>query len=145
MKTLVVYDSAYGNTEKIARSIGTALSGEVSIRRVGEVETADVQSVDLLIVGSPTQGGRPTKPVQDFLKALERPVRAAAFDTRARIRWATIFGYAGPRIASALQQKGMTLVAPAEAFYVRGKEGPLEEGEEARAAAWAGTVQGSKL
>ncbi len=137
MKTLVVYDSAYGNTEKIARSIGAALSGEVSIRRVLDANAVDMQSIDLLVVGSPTQGGRPTKPIQDFIGRLEKPLKAAAFDTRARIRWAAVFGYAGQRIAKCLQEKGMTLVAPPEAFYVRGKEGPLENGEPERAAKWA--------
>jgi flavodoxin len=28
MKTLIVYDSAYGNTEKIAEAIGDAITGE---------------------------------------------------------------------------------------------------------------------
>ena len=29
MKTLIVYDSVHGNTEKIARAIGDAIAGEV--------------------------------------------------------------------------------------------------------------------
>ncbi len=143
MKALIVFDSTYGNTERIAQAIGGALSGEVTVQRAGDVEAADVQSADLLIVGSPTQGGRPTKPIQDFLKGLTKPTKAAAFDTRARIKWAAVFGYAGPRIARALQERGMALVAPAEAFYVKGKEGPLEDSEPERAAEWARGLQGS--
>jgi flavodoxin len=54
MKTLVVYDSAYGNTEKIARAIGGAIPGETQVRRVAEVSSAELVSLDLLIVGSPT-------------------------------------------------------------------------------------------
>ena len=33
MKTLVVYDSVYGNTEEIAKAIGDAISGEVKLQR----------------------------------------------------------------------------------------------------------------
>ena len=36
MKVLVVYDSAYGNTEKIARAIGSAISGDVKVLRAGK-------------------------------------------------------------------------------------------------------------
>jgi len=144
MKALIVYDSAYGNTERIAQAIGAALNGEITVRRAGDVKAADLESVDLLIVGSPTQGGRPTKPVQDFLKGLSKPAKAAAFDTRARIKWAAVFGYAGPRIATSLRERGMALVAPAEAFYVKGKEGPLEDGEADRATEWARRLQEKK-
>jgi flavodoxin len=58
-KTLVVYDSTYGNTEKIAQAIGEAIGGQ--ILRVGEVNPADLKGFDLLIVGSPTRGGLPTE------------------------------------------------------------------------------------
>jgi flavodoxin len=37
MKTLVVYDSVYGNTGIIAQAIGDAITGEVKVLRVGEV------------------------------------------------------------------------------------------------------------
>ena len=58
MKALIVYDSVYGNTEKIAKAIGGAITGEVRVLRVDESNSAELESIDLLIVGSPTQGGR---------------------------------------------------------------------------------------
>jgi len=58
MKTLIVYDSAYGNTEKVARAIGDAVMGEVEVLRVGEVNSSELKIYDLLIFGSPTQGGQ---------------------------------------------------------------------------------------
>jgi flavodoxin len=64
MKTLVVYDSVYGNTEIIARAIGDAIPGEVQVLRVGQVNAGDPETVDLLIIGSPTHGTMPTEPVQ---------------------------------------------------------------------------------
>jgi flavodoxin len=62
MKTLIVYDSMYGHTERIARAIGDVMTGDVRVLRASEVSPSDVKSIDLLIVGSPTQGFRATKP-----------------------------------------------------------------------------------
>jgi flavodoxin I len=149
MKALVIYDSAYGNTEKIAKAIGGAIPGKVRVVPVGEANPPELESVDLVVVGSPTQGFRPTKPVLAFIdgipaKALKGK-KVAAFDTRiptAQVgkvlrQFMKMGGYAAPRIAKALKTKGGTLVAPPEGFFVKDKEGPLAEGELERAAAWA--------
>jgi DNA-binding CsgD family transcriptional regulator len=45
-----------------------------------------------------------------------------------------IFGYAAGKIAGSLKTKGGTLILSPEAFFVKGKEGPLKEGELERAA-----------
>lgn len=141
MKTLVVYDSVHGNTEKIARAIGEAITGDVRVLRVGEVSSPELETFDLLIVGSPTHGGRPTKAIQDFIKKAPVTVfegtNVAAFDTRIPSRLARIFGYAAGRIARSLKSKGGNLVVPPEGFFVEGTEGPLKEGEVERAAGWA--------
>jgi flavodoxin len=106
MKALIVYDSVYGNTEKVAEAIGEAMtpSVEVKVLRAGETNTSELASIDLLIVGSPVHGGRPTPPVQDFLTKmpLQSPegIKVAAFDTRAISKFAKIFGNAAGRIAS---------------------------------------------
>ena len=52
-RVLVVYDSVFGNTEKIARAMGDALAAqsEVTVARVGEVSQELLKSVDLLLVG----------------------------------------------------------------------------------------------
>jgi flavodoxin I len=134
MKALIVYDSGFGNTEKVAHVIGEAISGQVF--RVGEVNPADLKGFDLLIVGSPTHGGFQTKGIDGLLKALPAlgGLKVAVFDTRAR---KTIFGYAAPKIAQRLEKAGGKLVAPPEGFFVTGKQGPLEGGELERAADWA--------
>jgi len=143
MKVLIVYDSVYGNTEKIARAIAGAFtpSDGVKIFRAGEVNPSELESIDLLIVGSPTQGGRPTPVTQDFLHKVSesaiKGVNVAAFDTRYSTRLVGVFGYAAGRIASNLKGKGGTLVASPEGFFVKGREGPLKEGELERAAGWA--------
>jgi len=141
MKALIIYDSFYGNTEKIARAIGGAIAAEVKVLRPGEVSTSELQSVDLLIVGSPTQGGRPTKAIQDFLNKLPatavKGISVASFDTRFSTKLVGIFGYAAGKIAETLKRKGGTLVLSPEPFFVKGRQGPLKEGELERAALWA--------
>ena len=131
MKALVIYDSMYGNTGEIARSIGDAIDGEVQVLQVGTANPSDIESIDLLIIGSPTQGGRPTPAVQNFINGIEKDavkgVPVAAFDTRVSAKWVGIFGYAAGRIANSLKKKGGILAAPPEAFFVIGKEGPLKE------------------
>jgi flavodoxin len=53
MKVLVVFDSVYGNTEKVARAIGAAITGEVKVIRASEFNPSDVEAIDLCIIGSP--------------------------------------------------------------------------------------------
>jgi flavodoxin len=155
MKTLVVYDSLYGNTERIAQAIAGSIvpTDGVELLRVGEANPAALAAADLLIVGAPTHGGRPSPTMQTFLSkipanALNR-VGVTAFDTRVSAAGKGIglriligiLGYAARRIAASLQRKGGKLAAPPEGFIVEGKEGPLKSGELERAAAWAKGVQ----
>jgi flavodoxin I len=141
MRALVVYDSFYGNTEEIAKAIGGAITGgEVSVLRAGEVGPPELENISLLVVGAPTQGGRPTPEIKDLLNRVSKAeingVDAAAFDTRVKTKVAKIFGYAAGKIASNLKEKGANLLAEPEGFFVEGTKGPLAEGELERAAEW---------
>ena len=139
MEAMVVYDSQYGNTAKIAQAIGEAIGGQVV--RVADVGPADLEGLDLLIVGSPTHGGWYTPGITGLLEALPplEGFKVAAFDTRTASIWNRLlpFGYAAPRIARKLEGSGGTLLAPPEGFVVLGIEGPLKDGEFERAAGWA--------
>lgn len=153
MKAMVVYDSAFGNTEKVAQAIGQALGspGDVAIVRVGNARPEQLAGLTLLVVGSPTQKFRPLATISGFLKGIPnnglKGVKVAAFDTRIteseveKIRilafFVRIFGYAAKPIADRLLKKGGNLAVPPEGFYVAGTEGPLLEGELERAADWA--------
>lgn len=155
MKGLVLYDSVYGNTRKIAETLGTALgaSGEVQVVPVSSVTKETLSGVNLLVVGSPTQGFNPIEATKTFLKNLAPQqlagVKTAAFDTRVDIKvvnsgfltfMVNIFGYAAEKIEKGLKAKGgIPVIAPA-GFFVKDKEGPLTEGELERAAAWAGEI-----
>jgi flavodoxin I len=153
MRTLIIYDSQYGNTEKIARTIGTTLQqqGEVEVIRVADVNPKMFIGIDLLVVGSPTQQFRATEGMREFLKSLPKDavkgIRVAAFDTRLTQAFIDkhpplsfferIFGYAAERIAKELKEKGGEQVIPGEGFFVDDTEGPLVVGEVERAENWA--------
>lgn len=151
MKALVVYDSEYGNTEQVARTIAQSL-GESSAQVIhaGQASPEILIDSEMLIVGAPTQGFRPTKPVTDLLGRLPRKAlvgkSVVAFDTRIDTEdvgspllgfMVDKGGYAANRIARRLEKAGGSLVAPPEGFLVADKEGPLKDGELDRAAAWA--------
>jgi flavodoxin len=148
MKALIVYDSVFGNTEKVAQSMAAAL--QASALPVSQVATDKLRGLDLLIVGSPTRSFRPTPAISQFLKALLKNhlagIQVAAFDTRiwlntidsAAFRFIVDKGgYAASTMAKALTKEGGKLLAPPEGFLVTGEQGPLKEGELERAAAWA--------
>ena len=156
MNALIVYDSVLGNTEKIAHAVGAAIGdalgsrGRVETLPVGQVTIDKMRSTDLLVVGSPTRGFRPTEAITKLLNALPKHhldgVRVAAFDTRLLLDTINSSvlrfvvdkgGYAAATIAKRLEQKGGKLIASPEGFLVVDTEGPLQDGELERAAAWA--------
>jgi flavodoxin len=151
MRVLIVYDSFFGNTERIAQAIGSALGGapEVEVQRVTEVAPEQLNGLDWLIVGSPTRAFRPSENTQKLLASVPAGslagVKAAAFDTRIPESKMPGFlrfivkrtGYADQKIASALARKGAQLVAQPGQFYVLASEGPLQDGELERAFEWA--------
>ena len=153
MKAMVVYDSMYGNTGKVAEAIGDALGApeDVTVRRVGEVKPEQLSGLTHLVVGSPTQRFTATGATTQFLKSIPKNglqgVRVAGFDTRfteSKIGeigilafFVRIFGYGAEPIAKKLEQKGGERAVPPEGFYVGDTEGPLLEGELERAGEWA--------
>lgn len=147
MKALLIYDSIYGNTEKIAKAVGKELGCEAL--HVSAASPSSLKNISLLIIGSPTHGGNETPALQKFIASLPKDslqgVRVAAFDT-----WMTqdgqglitkfavgFFSHASPRTLFRLQKLGGTMAAEPAAFLVKGKEGPLLEGEIEKAREWA--------
>jgi flavodoxin I len=149
MSTLIIYDSLYGNTEKIANAIGDSISGGSKVLRVEKAGSLEFGKFDLLIVGSPTQAGSPTKTMQDFLSGIPdkdiKNIDVTAFDTRMSGKGHNLFvgivvnffGYAAEKILNSLRKKGCRIRAAPQGFIVESKEGPLKDGELARAAEWA--------
>jgi flavodoxin len=151
MKALVVYDSVFGSTEKVAQAMGEALSSqaEATTLRVGDVSVDHLSGLDLLVVGSPTRAFSPTPAIKSWLKRLPagslKGVKVAAFDTRMVVEevgsavlsfLVKIFGYGAKPIDDRLAKKGGDQCTAPEGFFVQGSEGPLKEGELERAADW---------
>ena len=146
MKILVVYDSVYGNTEEIAKAIGDGIGEDAKVVKAENTGPADLESVELLIVGAPTYGGRPTPKMKEFLDNIRavslKGVKIATFDTRVPATWVKIFGFAAGKIEKRLRSQGGESVIKPEGFFVSGTKGPLVEGENERAAKWAQDIIG---
>ena len=152
MAKMIIYDSFFGNTEKIAKAIGSTIGNEkqVMVNRVGEVKPEQLKDLELLIVGSPTRAFRPSPAITDFLNRVPENylngIKVTAFDTRMPMNdkvpgilkfFAKLFGYASKPIADKLVNKGGTLMTEPEGFFVESSEGPLVRGELKRAGEWA--------
>lgn len=151
MNVLIVVESSFGNTARIAEAVAAGLRSRGATVRVEDAAGAPaVAGHDLVVVGAPTHnlglpnaksreqatekgGHAPTAGVQEWLGALARTdVRAAAFDTAVAGRFS---GSAAKRIDKLLRTKGAK-VAARESFVVAGDPPALADGELARAEAW---------
>ena len=141
MKGIVVYDTSYGNTKKIAETIADTLkeSGiEVDLFDVKDVKKLSAKDYNFLVLGSPTRFGTMSFAIRGFLgkvkteEWMDKPF--AAFDTenpenveQSRIEkkeWS-----AAEKIAAKLGEKKMNLLLPVLKALVIGQKGPLVEGE----------------
>ena len=157
-RALVVFESMFGNTQKIAEAVKQGLSSHVpaDILEVGTAPHA-LGEIELLVVGGPTHAFGMSRPgtredairqagghvvsggigLREWLSTLERtPGKAtvAAFDTR--IAKPRVPGSAARAAEKRLRRLGFRVTVASESFYVTGTAGPLVEGEEERARAW---------
>lgn len=153
MKVLIVYESFFGNTEKIAQAIKDGFGPDAQLAQADQIKQEQLKELDLIIVGSPTRAFRPTEKTKKFLSDIPagilKGVKATAFDTgfskddtksgflRLMIK---MFGYAGKPIATSLQKKGAEVITEPEEFWVTDIKGPLKEGEIERAKGWASKI-----
>ena len=162
MRTLVVYESLWGNTELIARAVGARLAAAGAEVDVLDSDAApqSTEGYELLVVGGPTHAfsmtraatradavkshGAPRQPergIREWLSQLERPsagIPAAAFDTR--VDKPRMPGSAAKAAKHELRSLGFETSLKQQTFRVQGYEGPLLDGENERAAAWADTL-----
>jgi flavodoxin len=147
MNTLVIYDSKFGNTERIAQAIarGLASFGDVRVVNTGDraaLVNALAAAPDLALLGGPTQRHGASAALKSFFNDLPPALRgtaAGAFDTRYRgSTW--LMGSAAGEAGKALARAGCELVAPPESFFIerRGRLElqQLEPGELDRAEGW---------
>ena len=89
MKTLIVYGTKYGNTEKVARLIAEGITSietnEVTINNIKDVKLKKEADYDLIIIGSPNHFGRHIGSIKKFINKLpESKIKVnsyAVFDT----------------------------------------------------------------
>lgn len=88
MRALVVYESMYGNTHKIAEAIaeGLATGAEVTAIAVAEVAPDDIAAADLLVIGGPTHGWSMSRPStrRGAVDAVGKPGRHLAVEEHAQ-------------------------------------------------------------
>jgi len=142
MKTLIIYDSFFGNTKLLAQTIGKELGNDTRVLHVSDFTNEDLKGVGLLIVGSPILGWRPSENITAFLMSFGRDqlkgIGVATFDTRMKI---IIHGDATKKMSEMLANLGAEIIVEPNWFIVTGKEGPLAEGELERAKEWAKQIK----
>lgn len=156
MKAVVVYESLWGNTAAVARAVAEGLGPDARALNTAEATADVVAGADLIVAGAPVLGfSLPTEKMREGVRAnpgkapsppdLSHPAmsswlsrlpfgtgRSAAFDTQVR----GPFGSAAPKIAEALERTGFTGLAKPQGFVVKGRYGPLRDGELERAREW---------
>jgi len=136
MKGIVVYDTSYGNTKKIAETIAETLkeSGiEVDLFDVKDVKKLSAKDCNFLVLGSPTRFGTLSFAIRGFLgkvkseEWMNKPF--AAFDTENPENVEKKQGSAAEKIAEKLMEKKMNQLLPVLKALVFEMKGPLKEGE----------------
>ncbi|PZF86126.1 flavodoxin family protein [Jiangella anatolica] len=156
MRALVIFESMFGNTEKIAEAIADGLSETMTVDTV-EVGSADdsVDGVDLLVVGGPTHAFGMSREstrksaadrgagtvaskaggIRDWIATAHGDgTLFATFDTKAD--HPHLPGSAAHAARRQLRRRGFRPFAAATSFYVTDLEGPLAAGEVERARRW---------
>ena len=167
MRAVIVYESMFGSTKKVAEAIAEGLAGcaEVSVVPVTSADAHILDGADLVVVGGPTHthgmsrpgtrkmaGKRARKPgsevelvpsavsgpgVREWLASLGR-LEVAGAAFDTRLQGLPAFtGRASKSIGRRLARHGARIAAAPESFLVGGLTGALAEGELERARAWA--------
>ena len=170
MRTVIVYESMYGNTRVIAEAIGQGLGPDrgTVVVPVAQAHPELLDGADLVVVGGPTHvhglsrastrrsareaadkpgSGLTMDPgakgpgLRDWFEGLSRvDTAAAAFDTRLDAP-AMFTGRASRAIARLLRRHGAAMAADPESFLVT-KANRLRAGEEDRAREWGRRLAG---
>jgi hypothetical protein len=169
IRALVVYESLFGDARTIAQAIADGLSAHVAADVVAAAEApAEIgPDVRLLVVGGPNHAlsmprqstregavkqygaqiadtSRGLKEWLDAVQVAGSGTLAAAFDTRSdHPKLIVKMDHAARTEEKLLRALGLTIVVPAEHFFVTDAKGPLVDGEEDRARRWGAALAGS--
>src|SRR5688500_524985 len=86
MTSLLIYDSMFGNTEKVALAVAEVMGTDTKVTKATDLNPDDLTDLDVLVIGSPVHGGRASENMLRFFETLKndslKDVKVAAFDTR---------------------------------------------------------------
>ena len=132
-KAVVIFDTRYGNTERVAKALAKGIHKgaiEATCFNIDDVQIGTLVEYDFLAIGGPTQYQTVSEPMKDFLEKLEqanlRGKYGFAFDTRVDSFWA---GSAAKFIEKKLKALGLQIVRPHSSAIVRHVK---EEGKESK-------------
>ncbi len=146
MKILIVYDTNFGNTQKVAYLIGEELKAknDVKVTSIAGFKQTELEGVELLVMGSPINGWRPTPKIRTFLSSFKndqlKGIKIATFDTRVNVFF---HGDAARTMAKTLRESGAEQLVEPAGFFVQGNEGPLKEGELDKVKIWVQSIRNS--
>lgn len=137
-KAVVIYDSRFGNTEKIARALARGMEKQdvkVDCFKVDKVDVQKRVEYDFLAVGGPTHMLGMSEPMKEFLENLNTVdisgKKGFCFDTRNQSRFNRFdLNSAAKRIEKRMKKMKVKMIKPRKSAIVEGREGPLEEGME---------------
>lgn len=142
MKSLVIFDSNFGNTKIIAEAIAKEFGKDSKAVPVSGLNKKDLAGIKLLVAGSPIHGWRPSEKMGVFLNSLLKDelkgIKAASFDTRVNFFF---HGDATKKISKKLKEAGAEIITEPKAFFVKGREGPLADDEVKNAEDWARMIK----
>ena len=143
MKILILYDSKFGNTKRVAETIQTTLQAanhDVKIVFAPEVtkDPAEEGTVDLLLVASPTHHGSASEPIKKAVGLLQagnwQGVATIALSTDYREAIATEEKSAVHWIEQTMAKKGARLIDLLFRIPVEAMQGPIDDQKIAQAA-----------
>lgn len=124
MKAIIIYDTRFGNTEKIAKSIETGLKQTPGIGVAMPINSKDMRidslnEYDLICIGAPTEGFTASKSIKESLRKLKAidlyGKYGFAFDTRIDSK---LSGSAAKFIEKELISQSLKILAPRESAIV---------------------------
>jgi flavorubredoxin len=131
---MVIYDTKFGNTERIANSLAAGINEmgyAVDVIFVENVQLDKITEYELLAIGGPTHGFGISAPIRKFIKRLDqvdlRNKKAFAFDTKSK---GGIWGSAAKGIEKRMKEMNMNIIKRSTSAIVLGLKGPLQDGSE---------------
>jgi flavodoxin len=135
MKVLVAFDTKYGNTETVAKTIAEGIrsdeSIEVTLSNMKKVDFKKLDGYEAILLGCPTHFGGPTRGAKKFIDKLGKTdlkgAKVATFDIYIK----EDFEKSVKELEKRIDEKtpGLQLLLPGLSIQVEDMKGPILENE----------------